>query len=93
LLLEKKEVCINDIMCKKIVSVNTNDTILEIANVMNKYKVGSVLVYDKNGSLKGIITERDILQKIVAKGKDSNLTLAKNIMTKKIVTGKKESKI
>jgi len=75
---------VKDIM-KPLKKVPYNYTVAEVALVMTKIPTGSVVV-EKNGKLVGIITERDILHKIVAKGKDPSKVLAKDVMNYPMIT-------
>ncbi|MCX6776723.1 MAG: CBS domain-containing protein [Candidatus Micrarchaeota archaeon] len=65
--------------------VNQEATILEIAKLMERKGIGSVLVETRNG-VNGILTERDILKKVVASGLDPSVAKAKQAMTKMIKT-------
>ena len=65
--------------------VNQEATILEIAKLMERKGIGSVLVETRNG-VNGILTERDILKKVVASGLDPSVARAKHVMTKMIKT-------
>ncbi len=56
----------------------------KVAAIMTDRKIGSVLVKTKKGL--GILTERDINGKVVAKGKDSKKLNAKDIMTSPVTT-------
>lgn len=77
------QVC--DAMTKKPVVVSIDSTTEESAVVMNKHRVGSVLVNDGN-KLAGIITDQDIVRKIIAKGLDPKKTKINEHMSKKLVT-------
>jgi len=52
---------------------------------MSEKDVGSLLVV-KNKMLVGIITERDIISKVVASGKNSQVTKVSSIMSKNVIT-------
>jgi CBS domain-containing protein len=54
---------------------------------MDKKNVGSVVVV-KDGKPVGILTDRDIAIRVVAKQADMDSTLVKDVMTGKIVTGR-----
>lgn len=62
------------------VSVDTTASIAEVIGLMQKKKIGSVLVVD-GGALTGIVTERDILMKVVGVIKDFEGTTVADIMT------------
>jgi len=72
--------------------VNQEATILEIAKLMERKGIGSVLVETRNG-VNGILTERDILKKVVATGLDPSVAKAKHVMTKMIKTVDNEADI
>jgi CBS domain-containing protein len=53
----------------------------EVAQIMDRKNIGSVLVEGRDG-VTGIITERDIMRRIVAASQDPKLTTAAQIMTR-----------
>lgn len=55
-----------EIMNPNIVSVGPNTTLKEVSELMNKQKVGSVVVIDNDKAV-GIVTERDFATKIMIK--------------------------
>ncbi len=60
-------------------------TVVEAANVMDQKNIGSILV-EENKKVVGIVTERDILKKIVAKQKNADKVTIKEIMNFPILT-------
>lgn len=79
-----------DIMSTKPVTVSPNMNLVEASRLMNKYRIGGLPVLDK-GKLIGIITERDIMKKVIAKDKKPKKVLVKKIMSpkRKLITGEK----
>jgi CBS domain-containing protein len=69
-----------------IVSVLPTATVLEAAQLMNELSTGSVLVVDDVGHLAGIFTERDILRRVVATGRDPATTRVSEVLTSAVVT-------
>lgn len=59
-------------------------TVLEAARRMRERGVGSLLVYDAR--LQGIVTERDILHKVVAEGRQPDAVRLSEIMSADLVT-------
>ena len=72
---------------KKVVTVRPDDTVVKAAKLMEEKNVGSVVVVENKKPV-GILTDRDIAIRVVAKRVDINSTLVKHVMTKKIVTGR-----
>ena len=66
-----------------------DSTVSEIADLMDLEDIGAVPILDESYLLLGIVSERDIVRKLVKNGRDSDLVTAKDIMTKKIITVKK----
>ena len=75
------------VMARNLVTVDKQMTVQEMAKVMESNNVGSVLVLDKeSGEIAGIVTERDIVKKVVAKGVDGSSYLVKGIMSFPLLT-------
>ena len=66
----------------------TETPISEIALALKDKKIGAVPIVDENNKLLGIVSERDIVSKLVVEARDADLTTAKEIMTSKIITAK-----
>jgi len=63
------------------VIVASSDTTVQAAVVMiSQANVGSIIIKDGE-EVKGIFTERDVLQRVVAKGKDPAATLLSEVMS------------
>ena len=60
-------------------------SVSEAARIMDERAIGSVLI-EENGRVIGIMTERDILRKIVAKGKNPDKVKVKDIMNDPVTT-------
>lgn len=77
------EIKVGDIMTKKVIVVPSGEDLLEVANLMKNHEIGSVIVVDaKQGKqAKGIITERDIIHKVLVKKKDPYKTSVDEVMS------------
>lgn len=60
--------------------VDADDSVHDAALLMDRKDIGSVLVRVK-GELKGILTERDILKRVVARSLDANRTSVRHVMS------------
>lgn len=69
-----------DFMTRKVVTATQSMTVAQLGKLMNKKRIGGVPVVDK-GKLVGIVTERDVIGKVVSKGKHPSKTRVKDIMT------------
>lgn len=62
-----------------------DEVISSVVDKMVKNDIGAIIIV-KNELLVGIITERDILEKVINPGKDPKKTFAKDVMTKHVIT-------
>jgi len=76
---------VKNAMNKKVFIVEPNVTIKEAAKIMTQHRIGSLIVM-QDKILVGILTERDILWKVVAGGLDPSNTLIQDVMTKEVIT-------
>jgi CBS domain-containing protein len=62
-------------------SVAGGDTVAEAVREMSFHNVGSVVVME-DGRLTGLLTERDVLTRVVAAGRQPDLTCVADVMTR-----------
>lgn len=66
---------------KRLVSVGPHASVRDAAGLMTRANCGSVLIMEPPDSLLGIVTERDLMTRVVAKGLDPERTTVREIMT------------
>ncbi|BES81997.1 CBS domain-containing protein [Pyrodictium abyssi] len=81
-----------DVMTSPPVTIDPNATIKDVARKMREERVGSVLVVDEEGRLRGIITEHDLVF-ACSEGWDPNTKQAWEIMTEDPITVKPDEDI
>jgi CBS domain-containing protein len=67
-----------------ILSISPRATVFDAAVLMNEHKIGSLVVIE-DSRLQGIITERDIMQKLVGKRLDPCDTAVRDVMTTEVI--------
>ena len=77
--------CVADFMSNDVRSVHKDAALKEAGRLLQKWKVGSLLVDDGSRYL-GIITDTDLSRKAVAKGLDPNTTTVKSCMSKPVIS-------
>jgi predicted transcriptional regulator len=80
---------ISTLMTQPVLEIDENSTAQESGEMMGKAHVGSLLVTRKQENV-GIITERDILSKIIAVKGDLETTIVKDVMSMSLVTVDKD---
>ncbi|MBI3595688.1 MAG: CBS domain-containing protein [Nitrospirae bacterium] len=71
---------VKDMMAKTVFTITKKNKIKETADLMKKNGVGSLLVKEENQIL-GIITETDIVHKVVAQGLSPQITTVDAVMS------------
>jgi CBS domain-containing protein len=66
---------------RHVISLAPAATVFEAACVMTRANVGSVLVIDAHNTLLGIVTERDLMRRVMAKALDPATTPLSAVMT------------
>jgi CBS domain-containing protein len=67
---------------RHVISLTPNATVHEAACVMTRARCGSVLVIDGNSTMLGILTERDLMTRVLAKALDPSKTVVSDVMTR-----------
>jgi CBS domain-containing protein len=80
----KKEVLVKEAMKTNPLKVAPSISIVEAARLMRKRKLGSVIVVEKRQPI-GILTESDILRKVVAEGTDASSVKVSDVMSTPII--------
>ena len=75
---------VKDLMTRDIVTVNQDEGIKNVAQLMVEKQIGSVLVKDDFTTI-GIITKRDILEKVVLYCNNPCRAKAKDVATKQLI--------
>jgi CBS domain-containing protein len=95
---------VKEAMNPKVVVATKDISIREATRIMAKYKIGSLIIVDKEkmkgvinydvaveeSNIVGVITESDIVRKVVATGMDPSSTQVEEAMTQNVITVKAE---
>jgi CBS domain-containing protein len=84
---------VKDIMSSPVVTLDEGATSNKVANIMDENDLGCVIVTNKAGKPVGIITERDLVARVLAKNLVPDVIKAKEIMTSPLVTIQPEATI
>ncbi len=79
------ELSVGDVMTRAVIYVKPSDNIKRVAELMKQHDIDSVLVMERKKGI-GILTDTDIIRKVVAEGKDPRDVSVNEIMTSPLVT-------
>jgi len=71
-------------MVKKVITVDRDETVDKAVDKMNEYGIGCLIVVS-DGIAVGILTERDLLKRVLAKAKDPKETKVHEVMTQPLI--------
>lgn len=71
-----------DFMTSKVVTTTKESTIDEVAKTLNKYRIGGLPVINSRGNIIGIITERDIMRRVISADRKPSRTKVLEVMNK-----------
>ncbi len=78
-------VFVRDMMSRDVVVVDPDRTILEAAKRMATKRIGGLIVVEYGRPI-GLVTDRDILWKVTAKGKNPGKVTVREVMTSPVFT-------
>jgi CBS domain-containing protein len=78
----------HEVMTKDPTCCLPTDTVVKVAKLMQHDNIGSipVIANEKTRQLIGIVTDRDLVLKLVAKGLDAKTTQVSEVMTQQVIT-------
>ncbi len=79
------KVTIRDAMTPNAKTIKSDATVADASKVMADFKIGGLIVKD-NSVIEGIITESDIIRKVVSKNLKAANIKVKDVMTTKLIT-------
>ena len=78
------EIIVKEVMSTNLTIIDPDLTVLDAAKLMKKRKIGNVLVVQKKLPI-GILTESDIIKKVVAEAKNPKDVKIKDVMTTPVI--------
>jgi CBS domain-containing protein len=83
---------IRDFMVKEVISLEAYASAYQAVKLMNENKIGCLVIL-RDGETAGILTERDLLERVLEKCKNPKDTHVFEVMTSHVITGNPEMEI
>lgn len=77
---------VKDVLTKNVITTSLDTPVREIASTMDEKRIGSVFITDVEGQVVGIVTESDVVRKVVAGDRIPYVTKAADVMSFPLVT-------
>jgi CBS domain-containing protein len=82
----RSKMLVRDVMSSPVVTIREDASANRVAELMNKHGLGGIIVTSKEGKPLGIITERDLVGRVLAKNAKPDSIKAKKVMTTPLIT-------
>lgn len=83
---------VSEIMTKDVLMIDSDDTVRKAAKLMSERKVRCLIATEK-GDAVGILTESDILDRVIAVDKDPDILKVKRVMSNPLIVIEPEASI
>jgi len=80
---------VEDVMIEGVITIDSDASVMKAVKIMNENEIGCLIV-TRRGKAVGIVTERDLLARVIAKSKNPKKTKVREIMTKPLISGQPE---
>jgi len=80
------DVRVKDLMRSPVRTVSDGETVDKAAQIMAEYKIGSVVVLDMAGRPIGIVTERDLVRRVLARKLSPSKVKVRDVMSSPLIT-------
>ena len=77
---------VRDVMTGKPIHIHKDETVAVAARTLTHYNIGAVPVCGSDGRLCGMVTDRDMVTRCLAAGKDPEKTRVADVMTGTVIT-------
>lgn len=77
----RKALTVDEVMSYPVISISPGESVHTAVLQMVQHDISSLIVVDDEGKDVGIITERDVIEKVVAKSKDPRLVKVREVMS------------
>ena len=77
---------VRELMTGHVLRIHPEENVEVAARTLAQFNIGALPVCSQNGNLQGMITDRDLVIRCVAAGKDPGQTKVRDIMTNQVIT-------
>ena len=75
---------LRDIMTRQVVQISPEESVEVAARTLARYNIGVLPVCDSRGNLQGVVTDRDLVTRCMAAGRQPSQTAVREVMTNQV---------
>lgn len=79
---------VRDVMTNPVIRINPDESVAVAARTLEHYNIGILPVCGYNGTVCGLVTDRDLVTRCLASGKPPATTPVREVMTSQIIAAK-----
>ena len=79
---------LREIMTKQVVRINPEESVSVAARLLEHYNVGALPVCDGRGQVCGLVTDRDLVTRCIASGRNPAATPVGTVMTRDVIAAR-----
>ena len=84
---------VRELMSGTVIDIGSEETVEVAARMLMHYNVGVLPVRGKNGTLCGMVTDRDIVTRCLASGRNPQDTRVREVMTSRLYTASPDMEV
>ena len=84
---------IRDIMSTPVIRIHPEETVAVAARMLERSNIGALPVCGSDGRMCGLLTDRDIVTRCLAAGRDPAKTQVSQVMTARVVTARPDMEV
>ena len=79
---------IQELMSPSVIKIHPEESVSVAARTLTHYNIGALPVCGRDGTMCGLVTDRDLVIRCLAAGKDPQRTKIREVMTGNVITAK-----
>ena len=79
---------IRDLMTPTVIRIHPEESVAVAARTLNRYNVGILPVCGSDGHLCGLVTDRDLVTRCIAAGRNPEHTAVRDVMTRRLLVAR-----
>ena len=89
----RRALLVREAMSSPVVTVQENDSVAEAARVMKEHGIGAIIVQGGDSNPVGIVTERDLVYRVIAEGSPPGEVRVREVMSSPLMTVEPEASL
>lgn len=81
---------VRELMSSPAIGIHPAEPVCVAARTLERYNIGALPVWGSDGKLCGMVTDRDLVTRCVAAGKDPQRTPVREVMTRQVICAQPE---